>query len=203
MVGHEGKDNPTGSAIQQHIDKLKRKRGGKAAGSATNGTPRKAPATPKKPTVTKTPTSSAKRKRSTMSEEDDDTEPDMTKARLPEDVGRRNSLPRSGKSATKNYDVDSEDDDGDDEADAKAPKRDDSDKGSDIFNGMINFDGAAESKPAHLPFHTANGFDAPIRRFEMPSTGKTLKTTTPGKSRPKYVDLSDESDVSNFSDAMA
>ena len=138
-----------------------------------------------------------------MSEDDDDTEPDMTKARISEDVGRRMSLPRSNKGVNKKYEENSDDEDGDDEAEAVPIKVENGHDDDNIFDGMINFDGPAESKPARLPFHTANGFKAPIPRFEMPSTGKTLKTTTSTKRRAKYVDLTDESDVSNFSDAMA
>ena len=134
-----------------------------------------------------------------MSEEDeDDSEPNMTKAGLSEDVGRRASLPRSNKSASRKYEENSDDEDGDDEAETQDPKPDNSDKGSDIFNGMINFDGAAEATAANL----VNGFRNSNHRFLLPSTGKTLKATSPSKKRAKYVDLTDESDVSNFSDAL-
>lgn len=201
LLGHENKETPTDRAVSQHIDKLKGSVGGKSVGSgAKKGTPSKALATPRKQAMAKTPTSSAKRKRSNMSDDDlDDSEQEMTKSRLSESTGRRGSLPRKGKGKVKAYNLDSEDDEGDDEDEAKPAKPEKSENGSDIFNGMINYDGAAESKPSNAADGFANGHRATKSPFTLPDRGTSRKSNTPSKKRSKLFDSDDESDVSTFS----
>lgn len=135
--------------------------------------------------------------------EDDDTEPEMTRASLSEDVGRRGSLSRRSKSVTTKYQhPGSSDEDGDDEDDAgvtaTATHAANDDVDENIFDGMINFDGAAEAKPDQLPIHLADGFSAPNGSYTLPSRGSSRKSATPAGKRTKLVDLDDESDVSDF-----
>ena len=192
---HEGKDLPTAKALSEHISKLKRKAGGKAGAATSNGSiPKKAPMTPKKPAAPKTPTSSAKRTRDAMSEEDD-SEPEMTRARLSGDVARRSSIPRSSKSTKKTYDENSDDDgDEDDTEDLKPAVSHEED---DVFDSLINFDGAAEPKPTNS-IHAVNGFSAPKRATVLGSRGAPRKDSSRNVERSKLVMSDDESDVSDF-----
>ena len=181
----------------QHINQLKGKMGGKS--TSANGTLNKAPATPKKPAVPKTPTSSAKRKQVTMSEEDD-SEPDMAKASLSQDSKRRKSLSRGSKSASKKYE-DPDSDDGDDEADGIVTKKENGNDSS-IFDGVISFDVMAEAQPICKSFQSFDGFSGANGDRTLSTNGGFVNGAGPSKKQSNFVDLADESDVSNFEDTF-
>ena len=188
---------PSASAISQHIEKVKKKQAGGAKGGTTNstaGASRKGPVTPRKPTTPKTPTSSAKRKRTNMSDEDD-SEPDLSKVKLSQEdgVGRRGSLSRLSKESSKKYGESSGDEDTDDdgENEAAGPGLANEPEDGNIFKGeSIDFDGTTDVKPAVQPFDVNKDW----RGNWLPSR-KTFN-------RSGVVDPADESDVSTFSETL-
>ena len=178
VSGQNDKDLPTARALDDHIWKLKTGRTGTAAGTAAGtakSTPRKktvaatkkavTPKTPKTPksATPKPPASSGKRKRTEMSEDEmsdvEESEPEVSKAKLTEDVGCRNSIPRSKKSPSKVYKDDSSDEEDDQETVVEANTATNEVKveegvanGGDVINDFFNIDGAAaaEEETNHL-----------------------------------------------------
>ncbi|KAK4621305.1 hypothetical protein CLAFUW4_06833 [Fulvia fulva] len=93
---------PTGSAISQHISKLKKGSGPKSGlGAASKGTPIKTTPSAKRAAPPKTPSSSAKRARTTrMSDEDDS---DEEKNMSFDTVGKRETPSRRSSGPRKSY----------------------------------------------------------------------------------------------------
>lgn len=198
-------DPLTSGGLDQHIAKTrKRNNGGKAPKAPTKtltALPKHkaapstaaAPVTPMKSKSPKTPTTSGKRKRGTMSDDDEsdvDEEGDdqLSKAKLTEGLGRRSSIPRSLNKG-KQYKEESSDDEDEAEAEVEQePEPESEHKLSNANSGMatlgipdapeddfFNFDGVAENERSHL-------------------TG-----ATPSKRRRVRDDSDAESDISNFS----
>ena len=102
--------------------------------------------------------------------------------------------------ASKKYE-DPDSDDGDDEADGIVTKKENGNDSS-IFDGVISFDVMAEAQPICKSFQSFDGFSGANGDRTLSTNGGFVNGAGPSKKQSNFVDLADESDVSNFEDTF-